>query len=87
MPREIKKEIRMEQEDQRLVWKIWLKSYRDHRLDFIDWLHFMGYEIRSVLIDEDAENQKEETEIAKLLFEKNVQPIRQNKEGIRINNE
>ena len=77
----------MELEDQRLLWKIWVNSYRDHRLDFIDWLHFMGYEIRSVLIDEDAESQKEEIEIAKLLFEKNVQPIRQNKGGIRINNE
>ena len=77
----------MKLEDQRLLWEIWLKSYQDHRLDFIDWLHFMGYEIRSVLIDEDAESQKEEIEIAKLLFEKNVQPIRQNKGGIRINNE
>ena len=69
----------MELEDQRLLWEIWLKSYQDHKLDFIDWLHFMGYEIKLFLVGEDAKIQMKELAMARIEANKNVQPIRQNK--------
>ena len=55
----------MEIEDARLLIRTWAKSYPDHNQDLVDWLFFNGYKIESYYVAEDAEQQKEELEIAK----------------------
>jgi len=49
----------MKLEDQRLLWMDWVKSYKVHRLDFIEWINLQGYHVESYLIGEDAEEQGE----------------------------
>lgn len=59
----IKEKIKMELEDQKLLFKTWQNSRKVHKLDFPEWLKLLGFTIESVLVGDDADKQKKWLEI------------------------